>query len=139
MCIRDRSTGEQARVQEQIRLKATTLQTTIRDHATLTSKYKAELQTKYNDEVQKAVDARDYKNADALKEKFIADEAMVQEYEAEINKLVEANNIEGAAAKHKELESKLCAAQQDAESETCLLYTSPSPRDGLLSRMPSSA
>ena len=27
--------------------------------------------------------------------------------------------------------------QQDAR--TCLLYTSPSPRDGLLSRMPSSA
>ena len=25
------------------------------------------------------------------------------------------------------------------EYETCLLYTSPSPRDGLLSRMPSSA
>ena len=24
-------------------------------------------------------------------------------------------------------------------SDTCLLYTSPSPRDGLLSRMPSSA
>ena len=27
----------------------------------------------------------------------------------------------------------------DAEDRTCLLYTSPSPRDGLLSRMPSSA
>ena len=26
-----------------------------------------------------------------------------------------------------------------SESEVCLLYTSPSPRDGLLSRMPSSA
>ena len=26
-----------------------------------------------------------------------------------------------------------------ARDETCLLYTSPSPRDGLLSRMPSSA
>ena len=26
-----------------------------------------------------------------------------------------------------------------AEAEDCLLYTSPSPRDGLLSRMPSSA
>ena len=26
-----------------------------------------------------------------------------------------------------------------AEQERCLLYTSPSPRDGLLSRMPSSA
>ena len=25
------------------------------------------------------------------------------------------------------------------ETKTCLLYTSPSPRDGLLSRMPSSA
>ena len=25
------------------------------------------------------------------------------------------------------------------ESKNCLLYTSPSPRDGLLSRMPSSA
>ena len=28
---------------------------------------------------------------------------------------------------------------RDPESDTCLLYTSPSPRDGLLSRMPSSA
>ena len=27
----------------------------------------------------------------------------------------------------------------DTESKACLLYTSPSPRDGLLSRMPSSA
>ena len=27
----------------------------------------------------------------------------------------------------------------DDESRDCLLYTSPSPRDGLLSRMPSSA
>ena len=26
-----------------------------------------------------------------------------------------------------------------SDSEACLLYTSPSPRDGLLSRMPSSA
>ena len=28
---------------------------------------------------------------------------------------------------------------EDVSSCTCLLYTSPSPRDGLLSRMPSSA
>ena len=28
---------------------------------------------------------------------------------------------------------------KDGESIDCLLYTSPSPRDGLLSRMPSSA
>ena len=29
--------------------------------------------------------------------------------------------------------------QLNGESSSCLLYTSPSPRDGLLSRMPSSA
>ena len=31
------------------------------------------------------------------------------------------------------------ASEADAERTVCLLYTSPSPRDGLLSRMPSSA
>ena len=31
------------------------------------------------------------------------------------------------------------AAQIEAAFKDCLLYTSPSPRDGLLSRMPSSA
>ena len=30
-------------------------------------------------------------------------------------------------------------AAQELADEACLLYTSPSPRDGLLSRMPSSA
>ena len=30
-------------------------------------------------------------------------------------------------------------SENDTESYSCLLYTSPSPRDGLLSRMPSSA
>ena len=29
--------------------------------------------------------------------------------------------------------------EEAAKKATCLLYTSPSPRDGLLSRMPSSA
>ena len=31
------------------------------------------------------------------------------------------------------------SGNDDDDSSTCLLYTSPSPRDGLLSRMPSSA
>ena len=35
--------------------------------------------------------------------------------------------------------NKTLAAQLYAEFKGCLLYTSPSPRDGLLSRMPSSA
>ena len=33
----------------------------------------------------------------------------------------------------------ICVATDDARIADCLLYTSPSPRDGLLSRMPSSA
>ena len=33
----------------------------------------------------------------------------------------------------------ICNAVWTADIKTCLLYTSPSPRDGLLSRMPSSA
>ena len=34
---------------------------------------------------------------------------------------------------------KLITEEHEEASNTCLLYTSPSPRDGLLSRMPSSA
>ena len=33
----------------------------------------------------------------------------------------------------------LTGKDKKKEGEVCLLYTSPSPRDGLLSRMPSSA
>ena len=35
--------------------------------------------------------------------------------------------------------SKAQSLSQSERATTCLLYTSPSPRDGLLSRMPSSA
>ena len=38
----------------------------------------------------------------------------------------------------KEMKSQVLDSM-DLERESCLLYTSPSPRDGLLSRMPSSA
>ena len=43
---------------------------------------------------------------------------------------------------HEESLEELKARRADAQSgqvDICLLYTSPSPRDGLLSRMPSSA
>ena len=41
--------------------------------------------------------------------------------------------------KVKELKIELPEAKAPVGSYVCLLYTSPSPRDGLLSRMPSSA
>ena len=44
-----------------------------------------------------------------------------------------------AAADTANFATEEVAAQVDVPDETCLLYTSPSPRDGLLSRMPSSA
>ena len=47
-----------------------------------------------------------------------------------------------AAAKKSAVKTKLVAGTKVAKksaNKTCLLYTSPSPRDGLLSRMPSSA
>ena len=36
-------------------------------------------------------------------------------------------------------ETTLNSSDENEEDSSCLLYTSPSPRDGLLSRMPSSA
>ena len=50
-----------------------------------------------------------------------------------------------AAAEFKDLDLMVCGDVANTnvfdpgDSNTCLLYTSPSPRDGLLSRMPSSA
>ena len=40
---------------------------------------------------------------------------------------------------HPDVNSGEAAAEKFKEITACLLYTSPSPRDGLLSRMPSSA
>ena len=37
------------------------------------------------------------------------------------------------------LEKKVLIIDADPQANTCLLYTSPSPRDGATSRMPSSA
>ena len=56
-------------------------------------------------------------------------------------------NVEGMSCGHcvkaitQAVQAKDPAAdvQIDLGAKTCLLYTSPSPRDGLLSRMPSSA
>ena len=52
-------------------------------------------------------------------------------------------NMAVALIKHEQIKTTLPKAKELApyveKLITCLLYTSPSPRDGLLSRMPSSA
>ena len=50
--------------------------------------------------------------------------------------MLEVNNLSVTYGQHRALDD---ISVQVAKGEVCLLYTSPSPRDGLLSRMPSSA
>ena len=45
----------------------------------------------------------------------------------------------GVASKELVAQFAQMGIKKSAQSSLCLLYTSPSPRDGLLSRMPSSA
>ena len=62
-----------------------------------------------------------------------------------IEKIVVATRSNNAAPLHlwlgEELDPRIEFVKLDVSdyAEICLLYTSPSPRDGLLSRMPSSA
>ena len=53
--------------------------------------------------------------------------------EKALQKVREENQVRGM------LENGVSLAKAFEEHGICLLYTSPSPRDGLLSRMPSSA
>ena len=45
----------------------------------------------------------------------------------------------GLRAQEAKLDWQKFIAKQDMQWDSCLLYTSPSPRDGATSRMPSSA
>ena len=49
------------------------------------------------------------------------------------------NDLVHAAARFDAVASETVRLADSLVSKACLLYTSPSPRDGLLSRMPSSA
>ena len=53
--------------------------------------------------------------------------------------VVQTEELEKVAAAVKAFTDGTEPAKIANEFNTCLLYTSPSPRDGLLSRMPSSA
>ena len=62
---------------------------------------------------------------------------LIKKYKVDPKHLLAITYTEKAA---KELKNRVIEkVGAKAHSMTCLLYTSPSPRDGLLSRMPSSA
>ena len=77
-------------------------------------------------------------NVSTLEEQLALEMEMLQaginRYQSNTNKLIEkgiqSNTQHGRA---------VIAGVVNAVADGCLLYTSPSPRDGLLSRMPSSA
>ena len=70
----------------------------------------------------------------------IANEFIRDEIEEFIERDEERERIIGIFAQASEQMQNIAAALIDGDHHTvCLLYTSPSPRDGLLSRMPSSA
>ena len=56
---------------------------------------------------------------------------------AHVMDLVERDIVDRASQRRRSVE--IAALREGREPPPCLLYTSPSPRDGLLSRMPSSA
>ena len=59
-----------------------------------------------------------------------------------IRQMMQAMGLKSPApiqSRLKHLQEKGYISWQEGKARTCLLYTSPSPRDGLLSRMPSSA
>ena len=79
-------------------------------------------------------------------EKYTKDwEAMAETFNVPVKRLLEMQMSFEEEILVKDITDKLIEdfKQEDEEDKdldySCLLYTSPSPRDGLLSRMPSSA
>ena len=77
-------------------------------------------------------------------EKFIDDERYVKAYISDKFRLNKWGKIKmryylKAKGLHDSIIEKGLQEIKDDQYKNCLLYTSPSPRDGLLSRMPSSA
>ena len=69
---------------------------------------------------------------DALPEGFLQEMFTLQE---ELDEMLESTDQSDLCKMNEDLQNRYASI----ESNYCLLYTSPSPRDGLLSRMPSSA
>ena len=60
--------------------------------------------------------------------------------DADVKSIVAAVEQDGAVILDNVISKEFIAAlREETDPYICLLYTSPSPRDGLLSRMPSSA
>ena len=86
---------------------------------------------------------------------LIPEDFTFMEGSSQLSLILDASQVRQASSIQETLENSLLAIERDvrgikpmfnlvvedvqARPQSCLLYTSPSPRDGLLSRMPSSA
>ena len=77
--------------------------------------------------------------ADTMAERRIGTREEWQAAREELAKLEGEQAERNEEIKKKRRELPWVPVEKEYEFDTCLLYTSPSPRDGLLSRMPSSA
>ena len=76
---------------------------------------------------------------DDLNDAFNVESEVVPEKTKEIQKVEEAaSSVQDVKKDYEYTRGNLYSIIEKGQ-EACLLYTSPSPRDGLLSRMPSSA
>ena len=73
------------------------------------------------------------------KKKIEYDEDELEEYSARESNLPGAIKNPNSKKKSKNKKKQAKASKKKTKDEFCLLYTSPSPRDATLSRMPSSA
>ena len=84
---------------------------------------------------QAATQAKTQADAQMLQMKVQAD-TQIEQMKAQLAQQMEASRQQHEGQMQMQ---EMAAKQQFERYKACLLYTSPSPRDGLLSRMPSSA
>ena len=74
-----------------------------------------------------------------LSEAMMTDKQLIKRIIELALKIKETESLSKATDELKTMELEKMFTTKEGKYYTCLLYTSPSPRDGLLSRMPSSA
>ena len=79
---------------------------------------------------------KNYEHSDMLRDDYLDVRSKIRDEENGLAIEYSAHNVEWGGGVHRSRDWELCTM---ILGTNCLLYTSPSPRDGLLSRMPSSA
>ena len=74
-----------------------------------------------------------------MSEKYVVFDFETTGFSAQKNEIIQIGAVKYDENNQEQARFNQLVKNQRSYVSTCLLYTSPSPRDGLLSRMPSSA